>query len=301
MDRHGKQGRSVARRPLQRLLTPPTEDLPEITPACFAYCAGWTHTRPPSGYKKHAHREFEIVFHLRGHGQHAVREPQGKRVLEFAEGSIIINPPNTEHDQTDAGASVMDVCVLFALERPWPVALTTFFYLPALPGACELEEMLDLASQTGAMSPQRRIANGYRVGALVLRLLDWASSERANRSLTIPAARYAAAARDYLRANYMRLQKMEDVARQIDISYDHLRHVFKATYGVNLVGYLNELRINRAKELLAHSRLPIKTIAGMCGFGDERYFATFFRERTRVTPGRYRRQTSDPHGDFQIN
>jgi AraC-like DNA-binding protein len=262
----------------------------DLAQARFTYCAGWTHAHAPSYYRQHAHREFEIVYHLRGHGRQTVREPQGKRVVEFAEGSVVICPPGVEHDQTDAGEQVIEACVLFALPKPWPLPLRSFFYLSALPGACEREELLDLVSQTGDVSPHRRLANGYRVGALVTRLIDRVLSERANQAITLPPARYAAGARDYLHAHFMRLERMDDVAREVGISYHHLRHVFKATYGVSLVGYLAELRVNRAKELLTHSRLPIKTIADMCGFGDERYFATCFKERTRVTPGGYRRQ-----------
>lgn len=237
----------------------------------------------------HAHREFEIVYHLRGHGRQTVRETKRKRVIEFAEESVVICPPGVEHDQMDTGAPIIDVCVSFALAKPWPAALTSFVYVSALPGVCEREEILDLVSQTSALSPQRHVANGYRVGALVVRLLEMAHTESTNQAITFPATRYAVNARDYLRAHFTHLEKLEDVARQVGISYDYLRHIFKATCGVSLIGYLNELRINRAKELLAHSRLPIKTIGGMCGFGDERYFATCFRKRARVTPGRYRR------------
>jgi AraC-like DNA-binding protein len=34
---------------------------------------------------------------------------------------------------------------------------------------------------------------------------------------------------------------------------------------------------------------PLKTVAGMCGFENQRYFSTCFRRMTGTTPGAFRR------------
>ena len=73
------------------------------------------------------------------------------------------------------------------------------------------------------------------------------------------------------------------------VSHDYLRHCFKDRYRGSLAGWLSEVRIERAKELLVHSRLPLKTVAAMCGFANERYFSSVFRKREACAPGEFRR------------
>ena len=48
---------------------------------------------------------------------------------------------------------------------------------------------------------------------------------------------------------------LRDVAAGAGVGYDHLRHLFSQHRGRSLVQYLNEVRMERATTLLAHSRL----------------------------------------------
>jgi transcriptional regulator GlxA family with amidase domain len=49
-------------------------------------------------------------------------------------------------------------------------------------------------------------------------------------------------------------------------------------------------RLNRAKELLLDSGLPVKTIAYQCGFTDANYFSRLFRKETGVTARTFRQR-----------
>jgi transcriptional regulator GlxA family with amidase domain len=52
--------------------------------------------------------------------------------------------------------------------------------------------------------------------------------------------------------------------------------------------YLLELRIVRARSLLAETELPVKEIAAQTGFGDELYFSRLFRQKLNLTPSQWR-------------
>lgn len=104
------------------------------------------------------------------------------------------------------------------------------------------------------------------------------------------AERLARLAHDYIQEHFRTLSSIEQIATHINISYDHLRHVFRSVYGTSLVGSLQQARIEYAKELLINSPLTIKTIAQACGFRNVRYFSTCFRKYVGTPPGAFRRQ-----------
>jgi len=99
---------------------------------------------------------------------------------------------------------------------------------------------------------------------------------------------YVQKAENYIRDHFTRIKNLPEVADAIGISYDHLRHVFKTARKKSLVQYLNDVRMERAKTLLIHSRLPLKQVAAMSGFADEYYFSAVFNRLVQMPPGRYR-------------
>ena len=60
------------------------------------------------------------------------------------------------------------------------------------------------------------------------------------------------------------------------------------------VQHLNELRVRRARDLLAHTHDPINDIAVACGFDSAQYFATKFRAATGQSPSDFRRSHKGP-------
>ncbi len=65
--------------------------------------------------------------------------------------------------------------------------------------------------------------------------------------------------------------------------------MFKALYGTSPSQYIISLRIKRAKELMKSDILTTEECAIMSGFCTLQYFARVFKERTGMTPGKYRK------------
>ena len=72
------------------------------------------------------------------------------------------------------------------------------------------------------------------------------------------------------------------------VSASRLRRDFSAHHGESMVRYLNRIRVDRAKELLAHSPLSLRQIAGRCGFSSEQYLCAVFARLERMPPGAFR-------------
>ena len=61
---------------------------------------------------------------------------------------------------------------------------------------------------------------------------------------------------------------------------------FKKEYGLGLIHYLNDLRLERARVLLAQGFSSQKTCEKV-GFTDNSYFARLFKEKYGKTPQKY--------------
>lgn len=99
---------------------------------------------------------------------------------------------------------------------------------------------------------------------------------------------HASQARSYIIEKYATIDCLEEVAQAIGVSHDRLRHVFRSRYGVGLLKFLQQIRLERAAYLLTHSTLPLKNICGLCGFANERYLCSAFKQWAGQTPGDFR-------------
>ena len=79
------------------------------------------------------------------------------------------------------------------------------------------------------------------------------------------------------------------LARECGVSVRHFSRLFRNTTGQTLGDYAARLRVERAKALLAESRLLIKEVAFRCGFESAAAFSAAFRRMVGVTPRQFRR------------
>lgn len=79
-----------------------------------------------------------------------------------------------------------------------------------------------------------------------------------------------------------------DVARRVSMSRSYFCLCFKKIVGRSFNDYFRHVRIEQAKEMLKNSRSSVKWIASACGFSDERYFSTIFRQYTGQLPRDFR-------------
>ena len=82
----------------------------------------------------------------------------------------------------------------------------------------------------------------------------------------------------------------ELLEQEFNYNFDYLNRLFKRHTGQTIFGYLNALRIERAKQLLSTGFYSIAEIAEKTGFRDVYYFSRVFKKLTGVTPGEYREQ-----------
>jgi AraC-like DNA-binding protein len=67
-----------------------------------------------------------------------------------------------------------------------------------------------------------------------------------------------------------------------------LSFLFKRSFGLGVVGWLREHKLNRAKCLLRNSNMSIGEIAYELGFCDSSNFCRVFKRRFDMRPGQFR-------------
>lgn len=92
----------------------------------------------------------------------------------------------------------------------------------------------------------------------------------------------------FIEAHYREDISMQDAAAALRYSDAYFCKLFKQCFKVNFSTYLNEFRVEKARQLMADARLSVKDISAACGYSDANYFTKVFKRITGRTPSEYR-------------
>lgn len=92
----------------------------------------------------------------------------------------------------------------------------------------------------------------------------------------------------HIGTNYREHITLEDTARSVYLSPAYLSRIFKQETGMTFNEYLNQVRINKARELLQQRELRMTDISLLVGYGDQSYFTKVFKRMTGMLPREYR-------------
>ncbi len=82
---------------------------------------------------------------------------------------------------------------------------------------------------------------------------------------------------------------LEELADACELSRSHFARAFRTTTGRPPHRWLVEQRIERAKDMLLETDLPLAEIADICGFSDQSHFTRVFGGALGLAPGEWRR------------
>ncbi|MFV8390764.1 substrate-binding domain-containing protein [Flavobacterium sp. LB1P71] len=81
---------------------------------------------------------------------------------------------------------------------------------------------------------------------------------------------------------------VENLASKLNISRVQLYRKVKAVLGIGVGDYVNNFRLEKAKELLMTTTMNISEIAYSCGFASPNYFSTTFKTKYGIPPKDFR-------------
>jgi AraC-like DNA-binding protein len=86
----------------------------------------------------------------------------------------------------------------------------------------------------------------------------------------------------------------EDLAKTLNMSYSWFRRMFKQYTGLSPTQYQQQIKAQKAKELLVSSEKTIKEIAYELNFESANYFTSFFKQKAGFTPAVFRKRSHKP-------
>lgn len=93
----------------------------------------------------------------------------------------------------------------------------------------------------------------------------------------------------YLNQSYSDNISSAQLEQHFHCNFDYLNRLFKRNTGQTIFHYLTDLRIERAKQLLATGLYTVSEVASRTGFRDIYYFSRVFKKCTGSTPSNYQR------------
>ncbi len=91
-----------------------------------------------------------------------------------------------------------------------------------------------------------------------------------------------------VKRNYNKSLSLQDISKEVFLSYKYLSRVFKQKTGKTFSDYKMELKISSAKQYLTESNYTLSQIAYMVGYQNPDSFMKMFKRVTGLTPSEYR-------------
>ncbi len=217
-----------------------------------------------------------------------------QRPREIVAGTAICIPPGTLHrvDHARAGASTFTHCTyrvfatvdVLALVRP-PQVIT------GGPAEAIIASLVDLAGLAGR-SALADICARQALGLTLLRTLLDAAPANVRAIETMRAAQRLAPVLAVIERDLAAVD-LPALARRARLSPSRLHAVFHEAFACSPMRWVRRRRIERARETLASTALPVGEVAELCGFPDQFHFSRAFKREHGCSPSAYRLSLQD--------
>ena len=94
--------------------------------------------------------------------------------------------------------------------------------------------------------------------------------------------------KEYINKNYSSKITLTILSQKFECCNATLTKSFKKEYNLSIMTYLNDIRLEKASEMIVKTRKPFKEIAIDCGFYDQNYFSKMFSRKFNCSPSEYR-------------
>ena len=143
-----------------------------------------------------------------------------------------------------------------------------------------------------ALTPQEQTLSNYACSAILYTLLTEIIQRVSMEGSDTVGQQYERLkpVLDYIDQHYAEEITLQTLAELMGVTPEYFCHLFKKTTGLRPFSYVNQVRINKSKELLLdHVQHGMQDIAHQVGFESASYYGAIFKKLERLTPGAFRR------------
>lgn len=95
---------------------------------------------------------------------------------------------------------------------------------------------------------------------------------------------------DYLKSNIQKRITLSDISKDMNLNPSTIKRIFRELYGIGVICYFNNMKIQQAKEYIEKTGLNFTQIADKLGFDNLQYFSMVFKKKTNMTPSEYAKE-----------
>lgn len=233
---------------------------------------------PDREVPEHTHDNAHFVLVIRGTYVTGARNRPGA----CGASTLIFNPAGTTHRDR------------FRTDRGRFFTISVAPAIAAHVEACHPEAVSLLAPEisTVAATLHREFQHPADISPLLLEGLGLELAGRAAQWRSHPdrrPPRWLTQARDSIRDRCTAKLTIAEIAAEARVHPIHLARAFRQYFACSPGEYLRRCRIERVRDLLATSEVPLAELSLQTGFSDQSQLTTAFRRATGTTPGAFRR------------
>lgn len=154
----------------------------------------------------------------------------------------------------------------------------------------EVEQYSKLIKE-GAELKGLTVRNHFLVRSILLRIISNLYDSILEKMQSSYKISLADEIRFYFDSKYSEHIQLQQVADQFCIHPNYLNQLFHDKFGVSPKQYLTRLKIDKAKNLLFSTDLPVVLIAASLGFPDQLSFSRTFKDKVGMPPTAYRKSS----------
>lgn len=224
---------------------------------------------------RHSHQFHELVVVQRG-GQETVIQCDR---LVAGEGDLLLYPAGEVHEEQQTRQDVLETdfigFVCDAIPTGWPLKVNDVHGRIRV-----MAQWLRFERQSGGISSE------LQYPALLRAIL----AEYARLAESPGSSRLPERLRNYVESHIAETLTLERLAGHLQLSRYHLVRKYRAMTGCTPMSEVARLRIERARDMVLTTSLPLKDIPAMTGLNDIYHMTRLFRRHLGVTPGSLRRR-----------
>ncbi|MGG6312159.1 AraC family transcriptional regulator [Paenibacillus macerans] len=235
---------------------------------------------------KHSHHFAELFYVTGGTGEFLVRDER----LPIKKHDVIIVNPNIEHTEISDFSDPLEYFVIGLNGISFISDEDTVPYVRFRDPDKSILLYLYKAFEEYSAKQEAYLELCRNLIQVILILVLRKKHVSINVSSTEKVQKEVALVKNYIDVHFKSTITLESLAEEAHINKYYLSHLFKKTYGVSPVKYLNQVRMDTAKFLLESTNYSVLEISEIIGFKSQSYFSQTFKREIGLAPLDYRKE-----------
>ena len=250
--------------------------------------------------KPHAHPNAEIMYNDGGACEIFWREGNRSKRLPLKKGQFVVLPSQTQHMlyvPPGGRCDILNLELTLSAERGLRCSELDGAGLDFLnSGVCFAEDTASVGATIKKLheelgGAQLNAGSALQISAFLAQLLVMIA--RVSRMGESDGSYIINKAMKFIENEYSNGISSRDVAEGMKLHPVYLERQFKKHTGVSMLAHINALRVERAKQLILNTALPLIDVGAECGFNTRQNFYETFKKYAGCSPSDYRRRKKE--------